>query len=380
MSNVLVPASVRCARTETFADTHLNTIGGLNGTTRSELHGASFGSTTSEKRAHSHSDTPARLKRMKAKTPFTAFRRVSLAATCIVAVLVSIPLAAKEVPDGQVPALKSDWTVSDRMAWNTWRKNTIVGSLPLAGEAARRFYEAFKENLKGGNSSTEYKTLLQRHSMYDAMAFTLHRAEDVDKKLRCIRFFDAATDVTSVTTLGGAQTLVGQFIAGLSADTVAAINEINQRLFEKNTLIMRNLLLNWKEPRDPINPAGGISAIAFDLMMVQFEQSAVEAMLQAKPSLKKKEVIDQVSDLKAVALIIGHYVSGQGGPTARISEFRTKWLPAVGVSQFSFDNKEHRVALGEAYVLFLHGHGLEQYKALRKDRTIPGVSCKGTLP
>ena len=289
------------------------------------------------------------------------------------------PLSAREYAAEQPPATQADWTVSDRIAWNIWRKSAIAGSLPLAGESARRFYEAFKVNLKDGRSA-EYQTILQRHSMYDAMAFTLHRAEDVAKKLRCIRFFDAATDVTSVTTLGGAQTLAGQTVAGLGADTVAAIGEINQGLFKKNIGVMKNLLLDWKEPRDPSMPAAAISPIAFDLLMVQFEQSAVEEMLTVKPNLKKKEIIDQVSDLKATALIAGHYLSGQGGPTARMVEFRTKWLPAVGISSFSFDNKEHRVALGEAYVLFLHDHGLEQYKALRKDRTIPGTSCKGTLP
>lgn len=310
-----------------------------------------------------------------------AFSTFARAVACSAVALVSTTLAAKELPGGLVPASNSDWTVSDRIAWNTWRKDTIAGSLPLAGQAARRFYEAFKENLKGGKSA-EYVTLLQRHSMYDAMAFTLHRAEDADfpKKLRCIRFFDAATDVTSVTTLGGAQTLVGQSIAGLSAETVSAIGEINKGLFEKNIGVMRNLLLDWKEPRDPNNPGGALEPIVFDLQMVQFEQSAVEALLKANANLKKKEIIEQVSDTKGIALIVGHYFSGQGGPTARLTEFRSKWLPAVGIPQFSFDNKEHRVALGQAYVLFLHGHGLDQYKAFREKGKVPATSCKGTLP
>jgi len=297
--------------------------------------------------------------------------------------LAGIPIAtlsmAKEIPTGQVPATQSDWTTSDRMAWNTWRKSAIAGSLPLAGEAARRFYEAFKVNLKQGKDA-EYQTILQRHSMYDAMSFTLHRAEDVDRKLRCIRFFDAAADVTSETTLGSAETLVGQTVAGLSAETVKAIGSINQGLFQKNIGVMKSLLLDWKEPRDPNQPGVVVTPISFDLQMVQFEQSAVEAMLTADPSLKKKNIIDQVSDLKTTAQIAAHYFSGQGGPNARMLEFRTKWLPAVGIPSFSFDSKEHRVALGEAYVLFLHGHGLEQYKALRKDRVVPSTSCKGTLP
>lgn len=289
-------------------------------------------------------------------------------------------LLAKELPGTTSPTKQSDWNVADRQAWNTYRKDPIGGSIPGATGAARRFYEAFKVNLKAG-VATEYENIMQRHAFYDAMSLTLHQATDVDKSLRCIRFFDAAADVTAATSLGGVEQLAGPLIAGFSDGTVQAILKINGMLFAKNVGVMKTLM-QGKKPFDPLSPQSSASpsAMEFDLKMVQFEQGAIDDFLATRPELRTAKIIEEVSSPSTASQILGHYFSGQGGPTARWANLRQNWLPAVGITTFSFERLADRIALGEAYVFFLHRYDVSDFKAYRTSKAVPKPSCVGVIP
>lgn len=298
----------------------------------------------------------------------------------IIAVLGPMLAMAKELPGLSTPTKQSDWNFKDREAWNTFRKDPLGGSLPGAGAAARRFYEAFKVNLKAG-AAAEYQNIMQRHAFYDAMSFTLHRAKDVDKSLRCIRFFDAAADVTATTSLGAAENVLGEYFAGFDEATRKTILAINEMLFAKNVGVMKTMM-ELERPFDPTTAARSPmnDAITFDLKMVQFEQGAIEDFLATRPNFRTSTIIKQLSSPPAPAIIVGHAAFGPGGTVARWSMFKRNWLPAVGITNFSFELIDHRIAMGEAYVFFLHKHGVAEYKSYKANKIVPSSSCFGVIP
>lgn len=279
-------------------------------------------------------------------------------------------------------ATAGDWILADRNDWLLARKSAIASMIPGPGIPGIRFLNAFAFNVKNDRPA-DYVTVGQRHAFYDALSYALHFATDVPPALRCVRFFDAAADVTFTLNVGAVE--LWQIIkdaAGLSADTENLLIKTNGELFGKNFKVIEKLMLTWKEPRDPsaAAPAGRLDALDFDLKMVAFEQGEVEAFLAANPALITANVR---SDLKATHPgfdILGQFFTGQGGAVARRKLFRETWLPAVGIASFEFFKKTDRVALGEAYVFFLHGYDLAKYKAYRSEGTKPPASCKGVLP
>lgn len=294
----------------------------------------------------------------------------------------SAPSSAREVPDPASLNSPGDWTALNRTAWLERRHNALVGSLPLSDAAAKRFFEAFRYNLKE-NRAGEYQTVSQRHAYYDALSFTLHRGEDIPQALRCVRFFDAAADVTSSFNVGAVD--LWQIIkeqARISAPTETLLQKVNEQLFKRNFGVTRKLLLEWKEPRDPLaaTPTSRVDAMQFDLQMVRFEQGEVESFLKANPALVTQQVKKELSADHQFMDAAGVLLSGQAGSIVRRKDLRERWLPAVGIATFDFLRLDHRVALGEAYVFFMHGYDMAAFQEYRNRGTRPRASCKGVLP
>jgi hypothetical protein len=228
---------------------------------------------------------------------------------------------AKEV--GSVADIRSasDWILSDRNDWLIKRKSAINSMIPEVGIPGVRFLNAFSFNVKN-DKPNEYTTIGQRHALYDALSYALHFVQDVPQPLRCIRFFDAAADVTHTFNVGAVELFnLIKGAAGMSSATETLLIRINADLFNRNFKIIEKMMLSWKEPRDPTatNPTQKLDGLDFDLRMVQFEQGAVDAFLAANNALVTPAVKE---DLKAthVALdVVGQFLSGEGGAIARRS-------------------------------------------------------------
>jgi hypothetical protein len=289
---------------------------------------------------------------------------------------------AKEVSKVADITSESDWILADRNEWLIKRKSAIDSMMPAVGIPGVRFLNAFSHNVKN-NKPGEYVTVGQRHALYDALSYTLHFVQDVPQALRCVRFFDAAADVTHTFNVGAVELFdLLKSAAGMSPATETLLTKINADLFNRNFKIIEKLMLTWREPRDPAaaNPTQKLDAMDFDSRIVQFEQGAVEAFLAANNALVTPAVKNDLKASHAALDVVGQFLSGQGGAIARRKLFRETWLPAIGISTFDFFNKNHRVAMGEAYVFFLHGYDLAAYKKFKNQAVRPPASCKGTLP
>jgi hypothetical protein len=290
--------------------------------------------------------------------------------------------SAKEVGTTAQIASLGDWILSDRNDWLLARKNSIASMIPGPGIPGIRFLNAFAFNVKKDRAN-DYATVSQRHAFYDALGYALHFATDVPQGLRCVRFFDAAADVTFTLNVGAVE--LWQIIkdaASMTADTENLLIKTNADLFEKNFKVVEKLMLTWREPRDPsaAAPTDRLDALDFDLRMVAFEQGKVEAFLAANPALITPNVRNDLKATHPGFDFVGQFLTGQGGAVARRKLFRETWLPAVGIASFDFFKKTDRIALGEAYVFFLHGYDLNKYKTYKNLGDKPSASCKGMLP
>jgi hypothetical protein len=300
---------------------------------------------------------------------------------CLVAVI-SSGLNAKEVENQAKIASAGDWILSDRNEWLVARKNAIASMIPGPGIPGIRFLNAFAFNVKNDRAG-DYSTVGQRHAFYDALSYTLHFATDVPQALRCVRFFDAAADVTFTLNVGVVD--FWQIIKNMvhvSPDTENFLIKINGDLFDRNFKVIEKMMLTWREPRDPSasNPQQRLDALDFDLRMVAFEQAEVENFLAANQPLITNTVKTEMNADHPGFDALGQFATGSGGAIDRRKTFRATWLPAVGIANFNFFKKSDRIALGEAYVFFLQGYDINAYKIYKTQGTKPLASCRGVLP
>lgn len=255
----------------------------------------------------------------------------------------------------QMPA--NDWLVSDRQEYvdasmsaaNAAELNTRLSAKHPPG---RRFTDAVKVNTVQLRPA-EYTSISQRNIYYDYVGFLLETAPE-SSKLNEIRFFHAAYLVTSRLAIGAVGILDKwdgllpiQKCVRLNEQARDLLKEINAKLFDKNMQIVRKLIYEWKEPRDPrlSNPKSSVSGWEFDLAMVEFEQANVEAVLKARnPSAQLRAQLRSVEDNCIFRI----------SPILNINENVKPLLAAAKIITPDFNIEADRRAIGKAWVTILH--------------------------
>ncbi|MDK6379243.1 hypothetical protein [Citrobacter freundii] len=280
-------------------------------------------------------------------------------------------LEAKEISDSTtVIRLGQDWEQEARWSWDQASRHLANQELHAWVEAhPSRFFEANVQNTLSQRPD-EYETVGQRHSYYDYMAYYL---ENLQTATRDVRFFGAATSVTINGELGILDLIDAKSVGDLekewpriakyfhvSEQSVRTLTAINQRLFKKNMRVIRNLIQTWKAPRDPRaqNPRDAISAFDFDIAMVDFEQSEVQAYID------DNSISDaQVDDITKMLV--------KASTPLSIVAMMQKWVKKVGYNKFNFGDKGWRIAIGRALVFHFHQKSQEEYLKYMKEHPVP---------
>lgn len=252
---------------------------------------------------------------------------------------------------------QQDWHEVDRVDY--YRASN--GGLPV--NPNNSFFKASLYNTQN-YLPEEYDIIWLRHVYYDWVSYLLKYPMDKTwNKVKDIRFFDAVNITTGVWGLSSAPALqqgtVTSALSGtfggpqLSSDTVTVITAINQMLFKENMIVIKNLFFDIKFPF--IIPQGcfvsvqkpiEMSALNFDLQMVEFEQRAVATYINLNQSLFTAKVVKEVNNLmNYVPPAIGTFLVKEGIPRAK---------KLLNVSYLNFMEYKHREAIGKAMVFFLH--------------------------
>jgi hypothetical protein len=287
--------------------------------------------------------------------------------------------ASKEIEGITTPIEEGrDWRHQERGAWDVQSRELDVEPLKAWVKAnPNGFFAAVLGNTRA-NRPNEYATVRQRHSYYDYISFYLEHGEHELPKLRPIRFFHATTSVTIQAELGMADSIgvpllenVAPTLAkrwGVTKESIGTLVEINVRLFARNMDVIRRLLSEWKEPRDPraIKPRNTLDPLAFDLAMVEFEQSEVESYLDER-SVSSARITDITKMIRRGPVI------PRLGTVAQVSP----WVVKAGFAAPDFGNKGWRIAMGRALVFKFHRKSEEEYLSYMKVhpvRNAPRVS------
>jgi hypothetical protein len=177
-----------------------------------------------------------------------------------------------------------DWIASDRQCWRTvsgsWPETPLSSSAAVA--CAKSFIEAANHNTQA-NRPEQYSTIAERFDYYDLLSFVLMRDPLGPEALRGVRFFIGAAIVTTSPGIGAAEdTSEPNFMFG--TDAKKALNTVNESLFAKNMIVLKQLMFERKSLFDPIAGSYTLAgaddpALCFDLQMVRYEQSHVTTKL-----------------------------------------------------------------------------------------------------
>jgi Domain of unknown function (DUF4157) len=239
-----------------------------------------------------------------------------------------------------------DWYFGDRMAW---QQASVSGSPSTLSQSNSFIMAAIynTQNLLPG----EYTNIEQRHDYYDLISYVIEHDPNTPAAARGVRFFHATTLVTGSPGIGTVDSPLGAVV--LQRDTRVILREVNADLFAANMAIIRNLLLNWREPRSPSNPTTQITAFDFDIQMVSFEQARVEQYLITNRSRFTGNVIQDINDTLDPNAF---------GQSFNPSSTPFQWaIQALGLTRLDFTNSQHRVAIGRASVHIFHRRTLQQY-------------------
>jgi hypothetical protein len=216
----------------------------------------------------------------------------------------------------------------------------------------------------------EYQSISQRHDYYDIISYVLEHDPGTPAALRGVRFFHATTLVTGSPGIGTTDSPLGAMM--LLQESRIILREVNAELFALNMRIIRDLLFNWQQPRNPANPQGGaISAFDFDMLMVDTEQNSVEQYIARNRSRMTPAVITDINDT------LDPSGTGQSFNPGRIT---FQWaMQAMGVSRLDFTNRAHRIAIGRATVHIFHKKTLQDYLTYMQQHPIvsPQVPATG---
>ena len=251
-----------------------------------------------------------------------------------------------------------DWTEPDREEWEALSASGNEQMLSPGNTFMRAaWYNTL--NMRPG----EYQTIRERHDYYDLISYAIQHDPGTPKAVRDVRFFHATTAVTGHPGIGSVETTTG--LGKLGAETRQILREVNAELFALNMGIIRNLLSNWKEPRDPQNPAGPIKAFDFDIRMVETEQGTVENYITRNKARFTPSVVQDINATMDPTSF---------GQFFNFSHYSFEWaiealgLPFLQSRALDFTKREHRQAIGFASVHIFHRKSKQDYLAFMKQR------------
>lgn len=276
----------------------------------------------------------------------------------------------KSIFPGQT-CTEKDWYIQDMMLWRN-----EIGNL---SKTKNTFVRSAIYNTKN-NFSDEYESILERSSYYNVID-ALGQEEIIPKK---VRFFGATAKVTDIFGVGSIErkNLIGWGIH--SEEAIQILKEINKILFESNMKVIKKLMNSSGKPTDPrdTNSTEAISAMKFDLNMVEMEQGIVQSYLKEKTGKISAQAIKDINDdlnFKGFWRTLGQYTAVNTQPI----EWAKK---SLGKDKLDFMQIDDRVAIGKALVFSLHSNTLDEYLLYMKNRVVPVDSLqenyrtKGVLP
>jgi hypothetical protein len=258
-----------------------------------------------------------------------------------------------------------DWTEDDQM---NWRRDSFDP------QTTNTFILAANYNTKNKRPD-EYKTIDERSEYYALMQ---GEAGTQGGAVGQTRFFGAAQIVTDAGHEGVGVIEAPAGWALHSADAIAVLKEVNRLSLEANIKVINNLINVNKASTNPADPASSapISALQFDLDMVEKEQSIIEDYLVAnKAKISDKAIKDINDDLNFKGFwrtLAQHTV---------VDTLTFDWAKnALDGGQLDFMVKAHRVAIGRALVCHLHGDSQDEYLALMKTGVLPPEHVQASSP
>ncbi|MFV7522208.1 hypothetical protein ACNPN6_15270 [Enterobacter quasiroggenkampii] len=276
--------------------------------------------------------------------------------------IVASYVSAAEVPANADQKSKGDWSLSDRIAWTTASRNLNTENLKVwvRSNSDNTFLSAALFNTKS-NQPGEYRSIRERNAYYDYISFAIETQDIAPLASRGVRFFHAATSVTIQGELGMAESITAEVIDtqfptiakkwGVTTRSLNFISDVNKELFARNMRVIRDLMFIWKTPLDPraAIPHQPITSIDFDLAMVEFEQTAVQAYI-TRNAVTNSVLTDVTSMIKR----------GQVFTWLGMTNQVKSWLKAAGFKE-NFSDYRWRVALGRAIVFLFHKKSQSEY-------------------
>ncbi|MEO1623762.1 MAG: DUF4157 domain-containing protein [Bacteroidota bacterium] len=259
-----------------------------------------------------------------------------------------------------------DWFHYDRMIWQRISRSSTGPSIVIP--RSNTFARAAVYNTRN-NRPQEYQTISQRHDYYDLISYVLQYDQTVPASLRNVRFFHAATIVTGSPGIGTTNTVAGAIV--LQAGSRRILRQVNAVLFAANMQVIRNLMFQWREPRNPNNPAGRISSFEFDVQMVEMEQDLVEQYIRRNQSQFTPSIVANING-----------TMNPDGFGQSLNPSRASFLMArsvLGVQALDFTQMLHRKAIGFAAVHLLHRRNNAQYVQFMRSR-YPQLRRPSTQP
>ena len=303
---------------------------------------------------------------------------------CAFLLIITLPGVSRAMEvAGSGPLRDQDWWQANRIQWATDSINypTLEQLRARVGSYAttNTFILAFDYNLRH-NQPAEYMTVTQRNNFYDYATLLIEGAT-AKPEVSQVRFFHAATIVTSWSALGAIDnpklenpTLhqVAAFLGPNTADqndAVTLLRDINAQLFAENLPIINNLLYVWNEPRDPQNGQRTLSALEFDLAMVDLEQNTVQNILSSRRP--RPEILKTIGTLLRFRHKAWAWDNLGGGHPLDVA---MRWAEDAGYHPNDFANMSNRIALGRALVFFLHGPGRNQTQSAARQAYLDYMS------
>jgi Domain of unknown function (DUF4157) len=204
----------------------------------------------------------------------------------------------------------------------------------------------------------EYQTVAERHDYYDLISYVIEHDPGTPQAVRDVRFFHATTAVTGSPGIGSVDMPIG--LIELGADSRQILRDVNAELFALNMGVIRNLLSNWKEPRDPQTPSARIGSFDFDIRMVETEQGLVENFITQNKARFTNSVVKEINDTMDPDAF---------GQSFNFSQRPFEWaIKALGVPKLDFTIRDHRQAIGFASVHIFHRKSEQDYLAFMKHR------------
>lgn len=299
----------------------------------------------------------------------------------------------KMIKVGRRELRSQDWTPADQAAWfvadSSDKMNFVENRTPklkkrtlilkdaqyiaLEDQVHNSFVNAALHNIKRRQGDREYKTMKQRHMMYDFSTFMIR--SNVNQPIQEVKFFIAATITTGKGGVMEAETADAQFLL-LNKETVLVIGHINRILLSRNLPIMGKLLYLWKEPRSPISDKK-VTPFIFDIHMVLFEQNHVQDYLETNQNLITAKVKEDFSEnlmdvdswesrFSAVKTNMQWALRALNKPKIKVKVNPTPEFIEIEDTVLDFMSFKDRVFIGIAAIHRLHGKKYEEFESFVK--------------